>query len=198
MHPVVNQHEITYTSYGIDLQGIFQHILGANYQSVAAMLSTFWDVFSIVAVIISILFFLVYVYAKIRYEQLGELQLQQLHDAEVAWAHTYGTAQKKNSRWGDILSHVASHSPNDWRIAIIEADILLEETLERAGYVGTSVADRLKAAAHSPFDTLQDAWEAHKVRNRIAHVGGDFVLTKKIAQETITRYERVFREFNVA
>ena len=48
------------------------------------------------------------------------------------------------------------------------------------------------------METLNDAWEAHKVRNRIAHDGADFVLTKRMVDETINRYLRVFEELGVS
>jgi hypothetical protein len=35
------------------------------------------------------------------------------------------------------------------------------------------------------------------VRNKIAHAGADFILTQKIARETIMQYERVFKELGV-
>jgi hypothetical protein len=82
-------------------------------------------------------------------------------------------------------------------VAIIEADIFLDETLNEAGYVGVSLGEKLKSANPQSFTTIQDAWEAHKVRNEIAHVGSDFILTRKIAQDTLLRFERVFREFGV-
>ncbi len=74
---------------------------------------------------------------------------------------------------------------------------MLDETLKNAGYVGQNLGEKLKGANAESFTTLQDAWEAHKVRNEIAHVGSDFILTQKSAQETITRYARVFKEFGV-
>jgi len=55
----------------------------------------------------------------------------------------------------------------------------------------------LKSVSASQMTTLNDAWEAHKIRNRIAHDGADFVLTKRVAQETITQYRRVFDEFGL-
>src|SRR5690606_1764590 len=122
---------------------------------------------------------------------------QQIAEAEAAWAHTYGGAVSENNKWADIQKHIASDNPNDWRLAIIEADILLEETLSSHGYVGTTIGEMLKSANSSAFRTLQDAWSAHKVRNQIAHSGSDFVLTKKMANDTILQFERVFREFQV-
>ncbi len=80
-------------------------------------------------------------------------------------------------------------------MAIIESDILLGRILKEKGYGGSSIGEQLKSISPQSLSTLNDAWEAHKVRNQIAHDGADFVLTKKKAQETITMYKRVFSEF---
>ena len=85
----------------------------------------------------------------------------------------------------------------DWKLAIIEADVLLERMLDKAGYAGNTVGEKLKSASVRSFTTLDDAWRAHRVRNQIAHGGADFVLTQKTAHETIVLYERVFKEFHV-
>lgn len=98
-------------------------------------------------------------------------------------------------RWDHIKDLVEGKSQSEWREAIIEADILLEETLTRAGYAGESVSEKLKSADR--FASLQDAWEAHKVRNQIAHDGSAFLLTEELTRRTISRYENVFREFKV-
>ena len=103
----------------------------------------------------------------------------------------------KNSRIEDMLVHSASDSPNDWKLAIIEADIILDELLKEAGYVGTSLGERLKSISPMQLKSLDDAWQAHKVRNQIAHAGSDFVLTKKLAEDTIKQYRRVFYELGV-
>ena len=95
------------------------------------------------------------------------------------------------------MAHGNSDSPNDWKLAIIEADIILDDVLKQQGYAGNSLGERLKSISPSQLESLQDAWEAHKVRNKIAHEGADFVLTKRLAQETITKYQRVFTEFGI-
>jgi len=71
---------------------------------------------------------------------------------------------------------------------------MLEELLESLGYVGATVADKLKTARPETFRSIEDAWEAHKVRNAVAHQGSGFALTKRIAQETVARFGRVFEE----
>ena len=103
----------------------------------------------------------------------------------------------KNSRIEDIFNHIASDNPNDWKLAIIEADIILDEELKKAGYGGTSLGERLKSISPAQLSSLDFAWQAHKVRNQIAHAGADFVLTHKMAEETIKQYKIVFDELGV-
>jgi hypothetical protein len=96
-----------------------------------------------------------------------------------------------------VKSLVESPSENDWRQAIIEADIMLDDVLTMRGFVGDSVGDKLKQANPQSFKTLEDAWEAHKVRNDIAHKGSEYHLTGQIAYRTIGRYLNVFEEFHL-
>lgn len=201
MLPQVNYQERTLEGPGIDIASLirklFEALTGGDYNSIGSTLSHWWNIYSVIAIILALIFFVGFIYAKIRYGELSAIEQQALRDEERRWAERYGGATTKNSRWVTIEQHVGGNNPQDWKIAIIEADILLEETLTNAGYVGTTIGEKLKSANTTAFTTLQDAWEAHKVRNQIAHEGSDFILTKRIAQETIVRYERVFREFGV-
>ncbi len=100
----------------------------------------------------------------------------------------------KNERWQKILDYTNSNHPNDWKMAIIESDIILEEMLEKMGYIGDTIANKLKQIEKSDFQTVEKAWKAHKVRNRIAH-DPNFVLNKKETEKTIKMYKSVFEEF---
>jgi hypothetical protein len=105
------------------------------------------------------------------------------------------TEDVHNRRWSNVQSLINSHSVNDWKQAIIEADIILEEMLDKMGYKGDGIGDKLKTVEKSDFLTLDKAWEAHKIRNRIAHRGSEYVLTKDDAERAIKAYTEVFKEF---
>jgi len=106
-----------------------------------------------------------------------------------------GTNGHSDKRWQSVQSRLASHSEGDWRLAIIEADIILDEMLQRMGYHGEGIGEKLKNAEKSDFTTLDLAWEAHKIRNRIAHDGPSFHLTHEEARRVIGLFEKVFQEF---
>lgn len=104
------------------------------------------------------------------------------------------TEDVHDRRWANIQSLIQSYNSNDWKQAIIEADVILDEMLDRMGYSGESLGDKLKKIEPSDFITLNQAWEAHKFRNKIAH-GNNLVLSRDEVQRVIGLYEEVFNEF---
>ncbi len=101
----------------------------------------------------------------------------------------------ENPKWDIIQKHIASMNPSDWRMAILEADILLYEMLDQMGYDGDTIADKLKLVESSDFNTLDLAWRAHKIRNAISHEGSSYEMSYQQAQNTIELYKKVFEEF---
>lgn len=160
------------------------------------VLSALWTIIVVLGYIAAIIFLTLYVYASVRRNLNSELQTQSLRDEEKLYDQLYRGAVK-NNRLESVLAHSTSSNPNDWKLAIIEADIILDDILKQQGYAGNSLGERLKSISPNQLESLQDAWEAHKVRNKIAHEGTDFVLTQRLVQETINQYQRVFAEFGV-
>lgn len=117
--------------------------------------------------------------------------------ADEAKAEKEGEALPRNEKWERVITHLNSTNPSDWRLAIIEADIMLDELLRAQGYHGDSIGEMLKGVEKSDMLSLDAAWEAHKVRNQIAHGGGDYLLNERDAKRTVALFEAVFKEFKV-
>ncbi|MEK9182232.1 MAG: hypothetical protein AAB781_01430 [Patescibacteria group bacterium] len=100
----------------------------------------------------------------------------------------------KNEKWKIITDHIESENANDWRLAILEADIVLGEMLDKLGYRGEGIGEQLKSVDKSDFTAIDDAWEAHKIRNSIAHEGASFLITEREAKRVIGLYKKVFEE----
>ena len=105
--------------------------------------------------------------------------------------------EPKNEKWEKVIKYANSSNASDWRLAIIEADVMLGELLHTIGYKGESVGEALKLVDKSEFLTIEVAWEAHKIRNAIAHSGGDFQLNERETKRVIALFEEVFKEFQV-
>ena len=102
----------------------------------------------------------------------------------------------ENKRWEEVFSRLNSTSESDWKLAIIEADVMLDQLIADVyPHRGDTLGERLKNVEPSDFTTLQNAWEAHKIRNQIAH-DHSYVLTAREARTALEHYKKVFEEFH--
>ena len=81
---------------------------------------------------------------------------------------------------------------------------LLVEKLEHQKMTNTSLesqntdlGNKLKEVARGDFESIDEAWEAHKIRNIIAHSGSDYILTQREAKRVIDLYTKVFTELKL-
>ncbi|HET9641285.1 MAG TPA: hypothetical protein VFP46_00335 [Candidatus Paceibacterota bacterium] len=161
-----------------------------NYAAFLAFLAALWLWVTVIGYIIAVAGLFLIVYCMVRLFELREREEHFYSTLIAAPAH----ARVGNSRWQHIESLLGSGDASKWREAILEADIMLNDALFRRGYEGENVSDKLKNADAANFRALNDAWEAHKVRNQIAHEGSAFHLTETIARRTIARFETALRE----
>jgi len=159
-----------------------------------ASLAYLWIWIVVMGYVIALISLVSIVYSIMR---LFELRNQEEEFYSTLIAAPGASKEDMHPRWQHIQSLSESLNPNDWRSAIIEADILLEEALTQKGYKGAGLGEKLKSVDTKKFATLSDAWEAHKVRNQIAHEGSTFNIPESLAQRTIAHYEAVFREFKI-
>jgi uncharacterized membrane protein len=175
----------------------FQGMLGDTaLGGVFGALSTAWSIYTIFAYVISLILLYIFIYASIRLSAL-QAHLKAGIDAQRQAYETMYGKKRSQSQFSGLQEMIESTNPNDWKLAIIEADILLDDALRNMGYDGTSLGERLKSISPHSLRTLDEAWAAHKVRNQIAHAGNDFVLTHKIVRDTMSRYRAVFQELGL-
>lgn len=144
---------------------------------------------------ISVIFFAIIVYSITRLKERRQLNKEKFQEKIDALKEI--KKEKKNERWNAVIQHINSSQPGDWRVAIIEADAMLDALTKSLGLIGNDLGDRLRNAPTGDFATLDNAWEAHKLRNRIAHDGLKYELPYRDAKKAIELYESVFTEFGI-
>jgi len=165
-------------------------------------ISTFFDVDAIVAKIKLVSFFISVVFSFLFMVVL--MKLRGLYAAQAVLAQQSAslisssgipTAVKGpyRARWEEILEHMDSAKEAEWKFAIIEADNLADLVLKRAGFQGDSMGDRMMSIQDGQLITVQDLWEAHKVRNNIAH-NAEYFLRYSEAKQAIQKYEKFLLE----
>jgi len=154
-----------------------------------------WHNLGILSMFLSIVCIAIIIFSLVR---MREIQIHEKHelDHEIteALARDSESARSQNPRWHYILTLVESPNESDWRVAIIEADSMLEELLRDRGFQGDTVSELLEEAKSGGFATIQSAWDAHLVRNQIAHQASGFSITQIEARRVIKMFQNTFEE----
>ncbi len=99
-------------------------------------------------------------------------------------------------RWEVIMRNLDSTHEAQWKIAVIEADKLIDEALTHAGFPGATFGDRLSNIQPGTLLSLDGLWWAHKIRNRIAHET-DFFLRYTEARQALGYFEAALAELQL-
>lgn len=152
-----------------------------------------WGVLFPLSMFLTLLFIVGIVYCAMRILQIRRAEWATFRKA----AHTVAAEDvpRTHQRWNRILEHAKSDDEHQWRLAILECDIMLNELLDLQGYKGETIAEKMKQVSRTQFNSIDDAWEAHKVRNKVAHEGVEYHISERDKNHVINLYQRVFKEF---
>lgn len=103
--------------------------------------------------------------------------------------HRQGALEK----WGRIQAIISSEKEADLHLAIIKADSLIDEILKHHGCQGKDMGERLKSIGNENLKSLNELWEAHKVRNRLSHEP-DFHISANDAKKIMNLYKKSLDE----
>ncbi len=140
------------------------------------------------AIILSIFFVLKTKSVKAKIKAIDDESKKKI-DEMFMWVNE---KPKVNPRWEKIEKLIASDSQSDWKIAILEADSMLDELVEKLGYDGENMGERMLNMNSSNFPYIEEAWRVHKLRNIIAHETS-YDLQKGEAEDAIDVYSLIFK-----
>ncbi len=143
-----------------------------------------------------IFLFIAWIYYQIRIIELRRLQMDRTYE-RINQKQQEAHSSRTNERWEQVESLFDSVSPGDWRLAIIEADSMLEDLIVKLGYSGENLGERLKNINNGDFPDLQSAWEVHLVRNKIAHEGLAYHLIERDKRHIHNLYKKIFENAGI-
>lgn len=98
-----------------------------------------------------------------------------------------------HERWRLITKRFSLGTPESMRIAVIEADALVDAALKDMDLPGEHLADRLSNLEADEIKSLEGVWRAHRFRNDLVHTPG-FALSPGDAKATLDNYEAFLKE----
>jgi hypothetical protein len=112
-----------------------------------------------------------------------------------AW-QAYGQRQI-SKQWAKIKKRTESGTEADYKLAIIDADDMLTDLLDEAGFEGKDFGDSLKKAGRLVSGMYEQVMEAHEIRNSIVY-NPDFKLTTQDAEKALSAFENAINAVGAA
>lgn len=103
----------------------------------------------------------------------------------------YGVGGLTN-RWKNVLKRLETANEEEYKLAVLEADTMLDQALKRMGFAGDTLADRLQKVSTGIISNLPEVHEASRIRNNIVH-DPNYRLTLSEARRIIEIYETAFQ-----
>ncbi len=98
--------------------------------------------------------------------------------------------------WQRVEQRMALGDEAQVKLAVIEADKILDEILKMAGLRGETMADRLKKLTPAQLSNIENVWQVHKIRNRIVHEP-DYHLAHADAAYAVDIYRVALKELGL-
>lgn len=95
------------------------------------------------------------------------------------------------TRWLKIENSLEKGNESSYRLAVIDADKLVDKALTEMGVAGQSMGDKLKKVGNRLPD-IQKLWHAHKLRNQIVHTD-DFNISYDEARRALLIFRQTLK-----
>jgi hypothetical protein len=107
----------------------------------------------------------------------------------------YGLSREEiMERWG-MIRKTGTQGIMGAKLAIMEADTLLDSALKSMTMPGTTLGERLKVACYK-YPKLRNVWWAHKLRNQLVHESS-FQIGQRQANQALDEYEKALKTLNL-
>jgi hypothetical protein len=96
-------------------------------------------------------------------------------------------------KWAKITKRLKKAKEAELKLAVIEADDLLNEVLEKMGHAGETLSEKLKLLDKSILSNLEEILQVHQIRSHIAH-DPTYELTLDSAKKILEVYKKALLE----
>jgi len=98
--------------------------------------------------------------------------------------------------WKKVIGLLHSGDEASYKKAILAADNLLDEILERSGWVGADLGEKISKIKTMQMPDIDKLMASHKIAEKIQE-DSNFKITYEEAVKTLMIYEKLFRDFTL-
>ena len=144
-----------------------------------------------IAVFLFFLFCIIYFLSKTNWLRIRFIE----NAVEFFFYQPFGT-RKLIKQWDKIKRRLEIGLESENKLAIIEADLIFNDVLEKMGFIEETFEARIKHLTPDLLPNIEQILEAHKIRNNIVY-DPNYRLILDEAKKTISVYEKALTDLEV-
>ncbi|MDI6603011.1 MAG: hypothetical protein QME57_02745 [Patescibacteria group bacterium] len=150
-------------------------------------------VLKIVFIFFSLIFLGFIIIASIKTTFLKELIIWNLK--EFLTYRPFGL-RKVEKEWQKIKRRLETEIESEWKLAVIEADKIMDNILNQKGFKKVSLDEKLDSLTPDSLSNIEEVKKAHKIRNNIIH-DPNYRLSLEETKKVIAIYEKALIDLQV-
>jgi len=147
-------------------------------------------ILKIIFISFSLVLFLWLIFLLIRTSWLKFLFLEDI--AEFLTYRPYGV-RKIERAWRKIKASLETGLESEYKLAVLEADNILDDILKRMGFTGETLGEKLRNLTAAILPNIEEVKQAHQIRNNIIHDPA-YKLSLEEAKKVLEIYEKALTD----
>ncbi|MCD6549975.1 hypothetical protein J7K24_00325 [bacterium] len=104
--------------------------------------------------------------------------------------------ERVDERWKKIVEMFQSDSESNYKLAVVEADALLDKVLKKIGYKGDTLEEKLQKIGEDVLSKPNEILSAHRICSDIIR-DPSYSLSREEAKKVLLVYKRAFKELDL-
>ncbi len=173
------------------IEKIYEYFL--NPEAVSPTFAYIFSVLRIIFITVSVLMvgMIIFLVTKSPY-----LQFRFREKHTESWKRKPYQEIKIDKDWNEILRQAKDEDESERKLAVIEADDLINDVLSQLGYEGETLLEKLSGLTKEIIPNIEDVRSAHKERRDMVYDPNKNV-SKEEATKLISTYEEVFKDLQI-
>lgn len=119
-----------------------------------------------------------------------------LYDAKEFFTFRAFGIKRFTKQWEKILARLDTGNEQEYKLAVVDVDTLIDGAMNQLGFPGANFAERLKRITPVVLPNIAELTEIHAIRDTIVH-DPNFVLTLNEARRVMGVYEKTLQNLDL-
>ena len=170
---------------GLTSEKIIQFLINPQFSGWLLVIKIFF-------IVLSLIFLGVIIFALVKTKWLKRMIIW---DLQEFFSYRPFILRKTEKGWRKIKARLGTEMESESKLAVIEADKMIDDILSQMGFKGKDLGEKLEKLTIKSLPNIEEVKEAHKIYNNIIH-DPSYKLSLEEAKKALLTYEKALTDLH--